>query len=60
MAMNKKECELLEHYRQVAMKHEKNSRKLNELKTYLKLSIKIDNNKEYEKILTFLDKTFDI
>lgn len=60
MTMNKKEYELLEHYRQVAMKHEKNSRKLNELKTYLKLSIKIDNNKEYEKILTFLDKTFDI
>lgn len=63
MVMSKKEYEKMEFYRQSAVKYEqkfnKLNNKLNELKIYLKLSIKIDNNKEYEKILTFLEKVID-
>lgn len=60
MTMNKKEYELFEYYKNVATKYERKFKKLKELKTYLELSIEIDNNKNFKKILTFLDKTFDI
>lgn len=60
MTMNQKEYKLFEYYKNIATEYERKFEKLKKIKTYLELSIEIDNNKEYEKILTFLDKTFDI
>lgn len=60
MTMNQKEYKLFEYYKNVATEYERKFKKLKELKTYLELSIEIDNNKSFEKILTFLIKSFDI
>lgn len=60
MTMNQKEYKLFEYYKNVATEYERKFKKLKELKTYLELSIEIDNNKDFKKIVTFLVKSFDI